>query len=196
MAGSVIAGNDAQSVRDQVNQNADRGANFIKRALMTISGRPKMPRAVFDALVDQAHSRRLPVAVHLFYLDDAKYMLEADADLIAHSIRDLPVDDEFIDAVSARGVLHPYADPGNQHLCLRERPGILFRPIFLKEADPAVLEALQTPERMSRMAASRSAQAYKAGLEVAMGNVGALHSAGSHCDGNRYRAACAISGVL
>ena len=56
-------------------------------------------------------------------------------------------------------------------------PEFFSDPYFLKEADPAVLEALQTPERMSRMAASRSAQAYKAGLEVAMGNVGALHAA-------------------
>ena len=107
VAGSVIAGNDAQSVRDQVNQNADRGVNFIKTRIDdNLGATAKMPRAVFDALVDQAHSRRLPVAVHLFYLDDAKYMLEADADLIAHSIRDLPVDDEFIDAVSARGVCY------------------------------------------------------------------------------------------
>jgi imidazolonepropionase-like amidohydrolase len=179
VAGSVIAGNDAQSVRDQVNQNADRGANFIKTRIDdNLGATAKMPRAVFDALVDQAHSRRLPVAVHLFYLDDAKYMLEADADLIAHSIRDLPVDDEFIDAVSARGVCYiPTLTREISTFVYESVPEFFSDPYFLKEADPAVLEALQTPERMSRMAASRSAQAYKAGLEVAMGNVGALHSA-------------------
>lgn len=179
LAGSVIAGNDAQSVRDQVNQNADRGANFIKTRIDdNLGATAKMPRAVFDALVDQAHSRRLPVAVHLFYLDDAKYMLEADADLIAHSIRDLPVDDEFIDAVSAKGVCYiPTLTREISTFVYESVPEFFSDPYFLKEADPAVLEALQTPERMSRMAASRSAQAYKAGLEVAMGNVGALHSA-------------------
>lgn len=179
VAGSVIAGNDAQSVRDQVNQNADRGANFIKTRIDdNLGATPKMPRAVFDALVDQAHSRRLPVAVHLFYLDDAKYMLEADADLIAHSIRDLPVDDEFIDAVSATGVCYiPTLTREISTFVYESVPEFFSDPYFLKEADPAVLEALQTPERMSRMAASRSARAYKAGLEVAMDNVGVLHAA-------------------
>ena len=179
MAGSVIAGNDAQSVRDQVNRNADRGANFIKTRIDdNLGATPKMPRAVFDELVDQAHSRRLPVAVHLFYLDDAKYMLEADADLIAHSIRDLPVDDEFIDAVSAKRVCYiPTLTREISTFVYGSVPEFFSDPYFLKEADPAVLEALQTPERMSRVAASRSAQAYKAGLEVAMGNVGALHAA-------------------
>ena len=105
-----------------------------------------MPRAVFDALVDQAHSRRLPVAVHLFYLDDAKYMLEADADLIAHSIRDLPVDDEFIDAVSAKGVCYiPTLTREISTFVYESVPEFFSDPYFLKEADPAVLEALQTP---------------------------------------------------
>ena len=39
VAGSVIAGNDAQSVRDQVNRNADRGANFIKTRIDDNLGR-------------------------------------------------------------------------------------------------------------------------------------------------------------
>ena len=179
VAGSVIAGNNEQSVRDQVNQNADRGANFIKTRIDdNLGATPKMPRAVFDALVDQAHSRRLPVAVHLFYLDDAKYMLEADADLIAHSIRDLPVDDEFIDAVASTGVCYiPTLTREISTFVYESVPEFFSDPYFLKEADPAVLEALQTPERMSRMAASRSARAYKAGLEVAMDNVGLLHAA-------------------
>jgi imidazolonepropionase-like amidohydrolase len=57
-------------------------------------------------------------------------------------------------------------------------PDFFSDPYFLKEADSDILEELQTSERMSRMASSRSAQGYKAALEVAMDNVARLNDAG------------------
>ena len=179
VAGSVIAGVDEQAIRDQVNRNADMGANFIKTRIDdNLGATQKMSRPLFDALVEQAHMRRLPVAVHLFYLDDAKYMLEVGADLIAHSIRDLPVDREFIATVAEQGVCYiPTLTREVSTFVYEDVPEFFSDPYFLKEADPQVLAQLQTPERMSRMANSRAAQAYKAGLEVALANVGALHAA-------------------
>ena len=52
----------------------------------------------------QAHKHGLRVAAHVFYLDDAKALLRAGVDFIAHSIRDLPVDDEVIGLLKARDV--------------------------------------------------------------------------------------------
>jgi imidazolonepropionase-like amidohydrolase len=155
------------------------GANFIKTRIDdNLGATQKMSRPLFDALVEQAHMRRLPVAVHLFYLDDAKYMLGVGADLIAHSIRDLPVDREFIAAVAERGVCYiPTLTREVSTFVYEDVPEFFSDPYFLKEADPQVMAQLQTPERMSRMANSRAAQAYKAGLEVALANVGALHAA-------------------
>ena len=40
--------------------------------------------------------------VHIFYLADAKAALAAGADFIAHSVRDVPVDAEFISEMKAR----------------------------------------------------------------------------------------------
>ncbi|MEQ8314223.1 MAG: amidohydrolase family protein [Gammaproteobacteria bacterium] len=180
VAGSVVSGNSEQAIRDEVNRNADMGANFIKTRIDdNLGSTPKMPRPLFDALVDQAHQRRLPVAVHLFYLDDAKYMLEANADLIAHSIRDLPVDSEFIQMAEQAGVCYiPTLTREVSTFVYEDVPEFFSDAYFLKEVDPAILVELQQPERMSRMANSRSAQAYKEGLEVALANVGALHAEG------------------
>ncbi|MDA1372876.1 MAG: amidohydrolase family protein [Proteobacteria bacterium] len=179
VAGSVVVGDSEQAIRDEVNRNADMGANFIKvRIDDNLGATQKMPRNLFDALVDQAHIRRLPVAVHLFYLDDAKYMLESDADLIAHSVRDLPVDQEFVDLVKAKNVCYiPTLTREVSTFVYESVPDFFSDPYFLKEVEPAILEELQTPERMSRMAASRSAQGYKAALQVAMANVGVLNDA-------------------
>ena len=93
VAGSVVVGDSEQAIRDEVNRNADMGADFIKvRIDDNLGASEKMSRPFFEALVDQAHIRRLPVAVHLYYLNDAKFMLDANADIIAHSVRDLAVD--------------------------------------------------------------------------------------------------------
>ena len=175
-----MLGTDEQAIRDEVNRNADMGANFIKTRIDDNLGSiQKISRSNFDALVDQAHQRRLPVAVHLFYLEDAKYMLDVNADLIAHSIRDLPVDEEFINQMKAQGVCYiPTLTREISTFVYESVPDFFSDPYFLKEADADVLAELQTPERMTRMANSRSAQAYKEGLQIALANVGALHAEG------------------
>ena len=52
--------------------------------------------AVYRALIDQAHQRGLRVAAHLVDLDDAKGLVGAGVDVVAHSVRDQDVDAELI----------------------------------------------------------------------------------------------------
>ena len=54
-------------------------------------------------------------------------------------------------------------------------PEFFSDPYFLKEAEPAILEQLKSPERQTRMQNSRAAAGYKIALEVAMANVKALN---------------------
>ena len=180
VAGSVVTGSTEASVREQVNSNADKGANFIKVRVDDNLGRStKMARPLIDVLIDQAHQRRLPVAVHLFYLDDAKYILQAGADLIAHSIRDLAVDQEFIDLVKARDVCYiPTLTREVSTFVYENEPAFFSDPFFLKEVDSEILEELMTPERQSQMRNSASAAAYKEGLVVATDNVKRLSDSG------------------
>lgn len=180
VAGSVVVGDTEAAIRAEVNRNADMGANFIKvRIDDELGSVEKMPRSVFDALVDQAHIRRLPVAAHLFYLDDAKYILNSGADLLAHSVRDLAVDDEFIDLINAKNVCYiPTLTREVSTFVYESEPEFFSDPYFLKEAEPAILEQLKSPERQTRMQNSRAAAGYKIALEVAMANVKALNDRG------------------
>jgi imidazolonepropionase-like amidohydrolase len=180
VAGSVVVGDSEQAIRDEVNRNADMGADFIKvRIDDNLGASEKMSRPFFEALVDQAHIRRLPVAVHLYYLNDAKFMLDANADIIAHSVRDLAVDREFIDKVIASDTCYiPTLTREVSTFVYETVPDFFEDPYFLKEVEPEIIAELSSPERMSRIAGSRSAQAYKAQLPTAMGNVGTLYNSG------------------
>ncbi|MEX0964826.1 MAG: amidohydrolase family protein [Pseudohongiellaceae bacterium] len=180
VAGSVVVGDSIAAIRAEVNRNADMGANFIKVRIDDELGMAqKMPRDLFDALVDQAHIRRLPVAAHLFYLDDAKYILNAGGDLLAHSVRDLPVDDELIDLINAKGVCYiPTLTREVSTFVYESEPAFFSDPYFLKEAEPAILEQLRSPERQSRIQGSATAARYKVALQVAMANVKTLHDGG------------------
>lgn len=180
VAGTVVTGNSEQAVRDQVNENADMGADFIKVRVDDNLGRtPKMSEPLVAALVDQAHRRRLPVAVHLFYLDDAKSILDAGADLIAHSIRDSAVDQDFIEKILDKDVCYiPTLTREVSAFVYESEPEFFSDPYFLKEVDNEIITALRSPERQSRTRNSSAAQQYKAGLQVAMGNIDLLNNAG------------------
>jgi imidazolonepropionase-like amidohydrolase len=179
VAGAVIGGSTAAEAREAVNKAADLGANYIKTRVDDNLGRTPKPSAeVFEAIIDQAHIRRLPVAVHLFYLDDAKAVLNAGADLIAHSIRDTAVDRELIDLINEKGVCYvPTLTREVSTFVYESEPEFFADPFFLKEADADVLEQLRSPERQTNMRNSETAQQYKIALEVAMENLGALSDA-------------------
>jgi imidazolonepropionase-like amidohydrolase len=134
---------------------------------------------VYTAVIEQAHKHKLRVAAHLYYLEDAKGLLRAGVDLVAHSIRDVPVDKELTDLMKARNVcLSPTLTREVSTFVYETRPSFFDDPFFRKEADPKVLTTLEEPARQASMASSKSAQTYKKALEVARRNVKALHDAG------------------
>ena len=176
----MVSGSNELEIRRQVNANADLGADFIKVRIDDNLGRTrKLPRPLFDALVDQARQRRLPVAVHLYYLDDARYALSTGADLIAHSVRDEAVDAGFIDQIQASQACYiPTLTREVSTFVYESEPEFFDDEFFRREVDDAVIEQLLSPERMARVRNSGAAQTYKAGLEIAMDNLGSLHAAG------------------
>jgi imidazolonepropionase-like amidohydrolase len=180
VSGSVVVGDNEATIRNEVNNNADMGANFIKvRVDDNLGSTPKLPQNLLEALVDQAHIRRLPVAVHLFYQDDAKFVLNAGADLIAHSVRDEAVDQQLINLINDKDVCYiPTLTREVSTYVYESEPFFFDDPYFLKEVEPSILATLREPERQARMRNSSSAQQYKAALEVAMANVGTLSNNG------------------
>ena len=99
-----------------------------------------MTPAVYRAVIDEAHARGLRVAAHLFYLEDARGLLAAGVDLIAHSVRDAPVDPVLVaELARPRHCLCPTLTREVSAFAYAEEPAFFADPFFLKEADPAVV---------------------------------------------------------
>ena len=130
-------------------------------------------------MIDEAHKRGLRLFVHYFYLADAKDLVKSGADLLAHSVRDMPVDDEFIKMVKEKNI--PYCPTLTRELSTfvyEDTPAFFQDPFFLKEANPQLVSMLKEPARQDAMRKLKSAQAYKAALPTAEKNLKKMADSG------------------
>jgi imidazolonepropionase-like amidohydrolase len=106
--GGVVGINNPVSTPEEavaeVDRQADKKVDFIKFWFDDELGTmPKMPLPMAKAIIDEAHKRGLRVVAHIFYLADAKALVDLGIDGLMHSVRDKPVDQALIDAMKAKG---------------------------------------------------------------------------------------------
>ena len=181
MAGFALDGQDPEKARAQVNQLADMGVDFIKLRIDDDLGtREKTTPEFYRAVIDQAHERGLKVTAHLYYLEDAKGILDAGVDFLAHSVRDQEVDEEFIAMLKEHNVCQaPTLVREFVSYVYEDVPDFFEDPFFLKEADPNVIEQLKDPARQQSVRESRSAQTYKQAQVTASKNLKKLVDGGA-----------------
>jgi len=180
VSGPVITAATPEEARARVDEVAALKPDFVKiRVDDNLGTATRMPPPVYRAVIERARSHGLPVAAHIYYLEDAKGLLEAGVAFIAHSIRDREVDDELIRLLKQRDVcVSPTLMREVSTFTYESEPVFFADPFFLREADPAVLALLRDPKRQEAVRTSRSAQAYKTALEVASRNLKKLADAG------------------
>ncbi|NIJ53728.1 amidohydrolase family protein [Dyadobacter arcticus] len=69
-------------------------------------GAQKMKPEIYNAIIREAHRRNIRVAAHLFYMEDARTLVEAGLDIIAHSIRDKEVDADLLSKMKQKDVIY------------------------------------------------------------------------------------------
>ena len=90
-----------------------------------------MKPEIYAAIIEEAHQHKLRVAAHEFYLADAKSLMADGIDVLAHSIRDQPVDRELIDAMKARGVFYiPTLMVDESFFVFAEQPEVMHDEFF------------------------------------------------------------------
>jgi imidazolonepropionase-like amidohydrolase len=180
VAGPVLAPNTVEEARAAVAKNQAMKVDVIKiRVDDNLGTTPKMPPEVFGAVIDEAHKRGMRVAVHMYYLNDAKALLDAGVDILVHSVRDQDIDNDFIGKLRSRGVcLAPTLMREVSTFVYESTPPFFSDPLFLRHADPEQLAKLKDPAQQEAVRKSASARTYKVALETASRNLKRLSDAG------------------
>ena len=173
VSGPVLVPNTPDEARTLVAGVADQRVDWVKiRVDDNLGTTAKMAPLVYRAVIDEAHKRGLRVAAHLYYLADAKGLLDAGADFIAHSVRDQDVDDAFVSALKASGRCYtPTLMREVSTFVYESTPEFFSDPLFMKHANPAWVASGRDPARQEATRTNAAAQRYKAQLPVAVRNL-------------------------
>ncbi len=180
MASTVVTGDTPEEALEVVRANVELGVDYIKiRVDDNLGATEKMAPEVYRAVIDAAHENGLPLAAHLFYLDDAKDLIRSGADLVAHSVRDRAVDEALIDLLVQNEVCYvPTLMREASTFVYRERPGFMDDPLLTADVDSAQVARVESAEFQQGQATSRTAPLYERAMGVAIANVKALSDGG------------------
>lgn len=183
ITGPVITGNSADAARAATEKVVASKPDLLKlRIDDNLGSTRKMPDDAWRATIARAEELKLPIATHIFYLADAKAALLAGADVIAHSVRDVPTDADFARELKARNACYiPTLMREVSTFVYGSTPTWARDPFFLKGAGQAAADELADPARQAQVQASngyKQGLRYKDGLEVAKRNLKTLSDAG------------------
>jgi len=173
VSGPSLAPESPEAAEDEVARVVAMGADWVKMHVNEARNRDTYP-----ALIAAAQRRSKPTAIHIEELEDARGVLEAGATLLAHSVRDAPVDDDLIQRMQAQDVcLVPTFTRELSTWVYEDRPDFFDDPFFLERSAPDNLEAFITPQRQAQ-AQGAGARYWREALPLAMENMVRLHEAG------------------
>ncbi|MGV3707959.1 MAG: amidohydrolase family protein [Gemmatimonas sp.] len=180
VAGPVLTPGNPAEARTQVADNAAQKPDIIKIRVDDMLGTArKITPESYRAVITEAHNRGFRVAAHIYGLEDAKDVLNSGADFIAHSVRDLPVDAAFIQAMKSKGVCYtPTLMREVSTFVYESTPPFFSDSLFKLHANKQWIAQLSEPARQDAMRANAAAQKYKAQLPLATRNMKALFDAG------------------
>jgi imidazolonepropionase-like amidohydrolase len=164
-----------------VEEQAKKGVDIVKLWMDDHLGeQKKMPYPIAKAIIDTAHKRNLPVAAHIFYLEDAKQLVGFGVNGLAHSVRDKNIDAELIAAMKKQGAwqMAPTLSREASMFVYGETPSFARDPFFTRGVSAKVVETLRSPDYQKTMRADPHFDRYRAFFETAKRNLKTLADAG------------------
>jgi imidazolonepropionase-like amidohydrolase len=181
MAGVTPAIATVQEVGPAVAAQADKGVDIIKFWMDDHLGeQKKMPYPIAKAIIDAAHKRGIRVAAHIFYLADAKQLVNFGIDGLAHSVRDANVDGALINAMKTHHTWQMAATLTREASVFyyAKTPSFVDDPFFTRGVSPKVVEMLKSPVYQKTFASDPYLSRYPGFLETAKHNLKALADGG------------------
>ncbi len=170
----------AAEAKADVDRAADHHADLIKIWIDSNHGKfPEMSDAVVRAVIAEAHARGLRVAAHIYALEDARRVVKEGVDILAHSVRDAPVDPDFIALLKAKGTWYiPTLTVDESFFIFADQPELLSDPL-LKAALPASqLAVLQSADYRNRIESDPATVQHRKDFAIASQNLKRLYDAG------------------
>ena len=169
-----------QEARAAVDAMATRHADIVKVWVDSVSGtKPAMSPEIYRAVIEEAHKHHLHVAAHVYYLADAKSLVSAGVDVLAHSLRDKPIDQELIAAMKRRGVWYiPTFTVDESFYIYAQHPGFMQLDFFKAALPPAVLTMLTGDAYSQKVNQDPKTEQHKADFAMDRVNMKAVYDAG------------------
>ena len=180
IAGEVISGRTPAEAIAVADSNHHMGVDFMKiRVDDNLGTGVKMSEEVYRAVINRSHELGYKIATHMYYLEDARKLLEAGSDLIAHSVRDLPVDANFIQLIKEKKIGYcPTLTREVSTFVFGDTAEFFSDPFFTREYDQATIQPLKDPARQLQVRNNKSAMTYQKQLPLAMTNLKTLADQG------------------
>jgi imidazolonepropionase-like amidohydrolase len=164
-----------------VNWLADQKVDIVKIWVDDHLGKEKkIPLELCKAIIEKSHAKGLKVGAHIFYLDDAKYLVNAGLNGLAHSVRDKPVDKELIEMMKKKGAwlqAATLAREASTFFAAKAQP-FYDDPFFQRSVTPDVLKTLRDPAFQKRAAGEPDTGHGPEWLAMAQKNLKTLYDSG------------------
>jgi imidazolonepropionase-like amidohydrolase len=166
--------------RAAVDDMARRHADMVKIWVDSLGGtKPAMSPQIYRAVIQEAHQHHLRVAAHVYYLADAKSLVNAGVDVLAHSVRDKPVDQELISAMKRRGIWYiPTLTVDESFYLYAEHPGFMQLDFFKAAIPSEVLAMLDSDAYSQKVNEDPKTAQHKADFAMDQQNLKTLYDAG------------------
>ena len=164
-------------------QNVIRNATLYKADFIKIDIDPALPLPppVYTAMIDEARKRGLRTAAHIETLEEARGVVNAGINALAHSVRDRDVDAALIAQMRDRRVGQiPTLMQEEASFLYETTPAFFNDPFFLRHVDAfrKQMEGLKDPAFQKQISDDKVAQTSKPQLQQAMRNLKILSDAG------------------
>lgn len=170
----------AAEVKAHVEEMHSRGTDYVKLwyddNLHTMT---KMTSEIYNAVIDESHKKNLKVFAHIYYMQDAKDLVRAGVDVLAHGIREGIVDDELVQMMKEKNVGYiPTLSLDEAFFALSENTHWITDPFFTNALSSRAKSQILEPNFIESQKTDSKLEIRKESLKVGQQNLKRLFDAG------------------
>jgi imidazolonepropionase-like amidohydrolase len=139
----------------------------------------KMEPEIYRTLIAEAHKHKIHAAAHVYYLGDARKLVAAGIDILAHSIRDSVIDDQLVKEMIAKNVAYiPTLSLDEFAYVYARKPEWIDNAFFKASLEPGVYEMITSEKYQNELKNSAGYARSVSGFKIALLNLKKLYDAG------------------